>query len=511
MPYEDLLKDLEVRKKKALEMGGKTKIEERRAAGFLNARERIDYLVDSGTFVEQGLLAAAIRDEVRDKSPADGKITGIGKINGRYTAIVSNDFTVLGASSSAVNMKKISHMRRVADQIGFPLILLGESTGARIPDRMGAAGRATMGADPHEYRRLRRIPMISALMGDCFGSSTWYTCLSDFRVMRKGAHMAVASPRVTSIAIGQEIDPEELGGWRLHSEISGLVDMVADSDEAVLDVIKTYLSYMPNNAEEAPPEVSVPSGSDDAAKTLLNIVPENRKRAYDMHRVIHAIVDKDSLFEFKKLFGPSLITALARLNGKTIGIIANNPSNKGGAIDVDAMRKATNFMVHCDSFNIPLVFLVDQPGFLIGFESEKRAAPGRIINWLNALSQCTVPKMTVIIRKSYGQAYLNMCGGRASDAVLLWPTAELGFMDPAVAIKILYNLREEDDPERFRLLQSDVERDTSAYDLARFYEGHMVIDPRDTRAELIKLLEIHRMGTTKGVGQHLLRNWPMNY
>ena len=148
-----------------------------------------------------------------------------------------------------------------------------------------------------------------------------------------------------------------------------------------------------------------------------------------MHKVIQAIVDIDSMFEFKQLFGPSLITTLARLNGKSIGIIANNPLNKGGAIDVDAMRKATNFIVHCDSFNIPLIFIVDQPGFLIGFESERRSAPGRIINWLNALSQCTVPKLTVIIRKDYGQAYLNMCGGHIADAVLLWPTAELGFME----------------------------------------------------------------------------------
>ena len=511
MPFDELLKDLDARRKKALEMGGKAKIEKRRAEGPLNARERINYLIDAGTFMEHGLLAAGIRDEVRDKSPADGKITGIGKINDRYAAIVANDFTVLGASSSAVNMKKIRHMRKIAVQRGLPLILLGESSGARIPDRMGAAGRATMGQDPTEYRRLRRIPMVSALMGDCFGSSTWYTCISDFRVMRKGAHMAVASPRVTSIAIGQEIDPEKLGGWRLHAETSGLIDIVADTDEAVLDTIQTYLSYLPNNAEESPPEFPVPSGSNDATPKLVDIVPENRRRTYDMHKVIHAIVDKDSLFEFKKQFGLSIITALARLDGKSIGIIANNPINKGGAIDIDSMRKATHFIVHCDSFNIPLVFLVDQPGFLIGFESEKRSAPGRIINWLNALSLCTVPKFTVIIRKDYGQAYLNMCGGHTADAVLLWPTAELGFMDPAVAIKILYNLSEKDDPERFKHLRSQVERDTSAYDLARLYEGHMVINPRDTRSALIKLLKIHKSGPTKGISQHMLRNWPMNY
>lgn len=511
MAFKELLADLESRKSKALEMGGQAKIEKRRAEGHLNARERIDYLFDSDTFVEHGLLAAAIRDEVRHKSPADGKIAGVGKIDGKYASIVANDFTVLGASSSIINMKKISHMREIAAKRGMPLVLLGESTGARIPDRMGAAGRATMGANPFEYRRMRKIPMVSALLGECFGSSTWYSCISDFRVMRKGAHMSVASPRVTSIAIGQEIDPEELGGWRLHAETSGLMDIIVDTDEAALDAIKLYLSYMPRHSGEMPPEVPVPPGSDDAAMDLLSIVPDSRRRTYDMHNVIEAVIDKGSLFELKQRFGASIITGLARLNGKSVGIIANNPANKGGAIDVDAMRKVTSFLIHCDSFNIPLVFLVDQPGFLIGFESEKRSAPGRIMNWLNALSLCTVPKLTVIIRKDFGQAYLNMCGGRTSDGVLLWPTAELGFMDPAVAIKILYNLREKDDPERFKQLRSEVERDTSAYDLARLYEGHAVIDPRDTRSELIKLLEIHRSGPTKGISQHLLRNWPTNY
>jgi acetyl-CoA carboxylase carboxyltransferase component len=230
-----------------------------------------------------------------------------------------------------------------------------------------------------------------------------------------------------------------------------------------------------------------------------------------MHKAIDTIVDRNSFFELKSRFGMSLITALARINGKSVGIIANNPANKGGAIDVDAMRKATSFIVHCDSYNIPLAFLVDQPGFLIGVESERRTAPGLIMNWLNALSLCTVPKITVIMRKDYGQAYLNMCGGQTADEVLLWPTAELGFMDPAVGVKILYDLDEKDDPERFKRLRSEIERDTSAYDLARLYEGHLVIDPRDTRAKLIELFEIHRAGSMKGIGRHLLRNWPTTY
>jgi len=205
------------------------------------------------------------------------------------------------------------------------------------------------------------------------------------------------------------------------------------------------------------------------------------------------------------------VTALARLGGKSVGLVANNPKFKGGAIDVDSMQKATGFLVHCDSFNIPLVFYVDQPGFLIGVDGERRGAPGKIMNWMNALQLVTVPKVTVIARKNYGQAYLNMCGGHAADWVILWPTADLGFMDPTVGVNVLYDLREQDDPERFRQLRAELARDTSAWDLAALYEGHMVIDPRETRTALLKVLDVLRRSPHKGLGQHHLRNWPTSY
>jgi len=511
MAFEEVIKELNERRAQALAMGGTQKLEKRRAAGIMNARERIDYLLDEGSFIESGLLATAIRKEVRHKAPADGKIAGIGRIDGRQVTLVSNDFTVLGASSSTINMKKIRHMKKVASERGMPLILLGESTGARMPDRMGAEGRATLGQDPTEYQRLRESPIISALLGDCYGSSTWYTCMSDFTVMRKGARMAVASDRVTSIAITQPVDPEELGGWRLHSESTGLVDVVVDTDQEALDVIQKYLSYLPSHCEEPPPEYPVPEGSDKAGNTVLDILPESRNRVYDMRDIIRTIVDKESMFELKARFGKSIVTALARLGGKSIGVLANNPKFKGGAIDVDACRKATSFFVHCDSFNIPIVMLVDQPGFLIGLEGEKRAAPGMIINWMNALTLCTVPKISVVVRKDYGQGYLNMGGGRNSDELILWPTAELGFMDPVVAVNILYRIQEKDDPERFKQLRDELERDTSPWDLAGLYESQMVIDPRDTRAVLVRMLEVYRMAANNGVGKHLLRNWPTSY
>src|SRR5690606_14384671 len=257
MAFEALLEDLSQRKEKALAMGGPEKLAKRKEQGVLNAHERLDVLLDEGTFEESGLYAVSHRKEVADRSPADGKIAGYGKVEGRKIAVVSNDFTVMGASSSVINGKKIRHMREVATKAGLPLVFLGESTGARMPDRMGAEGRAILGQDPNEYRRTRETPWVSALLGACYGSSTWYACLSDFVVMRKGATMAVASGRVTSMAIRQEIDSEELGGWRMHAETTGLIDAVADSDEEALELVKKWLGYLPSNQKEAPPVAPV--------------------------------------------------------------------------------------------------------------------------------------------------------------------------------------------------------------------------------------------------------------
>ncbi|HSF20594.1 MAG TPA: carboxyl transferase domain-containing protein, partial [Burkholderiales bacterium] len=429
MPAKESLKQLEEKNAEALAMGGAEKLAERKKLGVLNARERIDRLVDTGSFAESGRHARSIREEVRHKTPADGKIAGFARIDGREVAIVSNDFTVLGASSSVVNMKKIRHVKQAAGRHGMPLVFLGESSGARMPDRMGASGRAILAQDPTEYQRLRESPWVSALLGQCYGSSTWYAAMSDFVVMRKGSVMAIASPGVTSIAIGKPIDPEELGGWKLLTGVSGLADMAVDTDEQALDAVKRFLSYLPAHNMEPPPERPVPGGSGEACRKMLEIVPEERNKVYDVRKVIAAVADGDSSFELKERFGRSVATVLVRLDGKTVGFIANNPLYKGGALDADACQKATSFMVLCDSFNIPIVFLVDVPGFLIGVEGEIRGMPGKVINWMNALSLVTVPRITVILRKSYGQAYINMGGGRNTDELACWPSADLGFMD----------------------------------------------------------------------------------
>ena len=297
MAFDELLNDLEQRRQQALAMGGEEKLAKRRAAGVLNARERIEYLFDPGTFIESGLLATSAYPQDRDRSPADAKIAGYGKIHGREAAAVANDFTVMGASSSATNMKKIGHMKRTAVARGMPLVFLGESSGARLPDNMGARGMGSLLAqDPHQYLRQRESPWVSAALGSCYGSSTWYCCLADFNVMRKGAIIAVSSSLLASLAMNDPVEAEELGGWRVHADVTGFADMVADTDEQALDAIKTFLSYLPGNNSEAPPVKPVPAGSGDKVKEILKILPESRTRVYDMRRILQCIADSDSYF-----------------------------------------------------------------------------------------------------------------------------------------------------------------------------------------------------------------------
>ncbi|MEX2644400.1 MAG: carboxyl transferase domain-containing protein [Acetobacterales bacterium] len=508
MSHRELIDELNKRREKALLMGGKEKLEKRRAEGTLNARERLDYLLDKDSFNESGLLATSARPEKRDRSPADGKVAGFGRIGGRGVGIISNDFTVMGASSAQINGKKMKHVKDVCNRHGMPIVYLNESSGARMPDRMGAEGRAILAQDPHEYRRLRETPWVCGVLGPSFGSGTWYTCMSDFAVIRKGATLAVASPRVTSIAIRQNIDPEELGGWKLHTQITGLIDYATDTDEEALDLLRKFLDYMPSHNREAPPVREVPEGSDEPCRNILDLVPAERTKVYDMRKVVAAIADKDSVFEVKPRFARVVTTALARINGRVVGFVGNNPMYKGGAVDPDGCRKVTSFLVLCDSFNIPIVKLVDVPGFLIGVEGERKGAPGKIINWMNALSLCTVPKISVILRKSYGQAYLNMGGGRNSDEVAIWPTADLGFMDPHVSVNVIFGINREDDPELFDKRMKELQRDTKPWPLAELYETHTVLDPRETRDWLKDTLAIYSMRMTNGVGEHLMRSWP---
>jgi acetyl-CoA carboxylase carboxyltransferase component len=242
---------------------------------------------------------------------------------------------------------------------------------------------------------------------------------------------------------------------------------------------------------------------------ILDLLPSNRQKVYDMRKIVAAIVDKGSVLELKPRFGKVLVTALARLGGKSVGIIANNPLYKGGVLDADAADKAISFMVMCDSFNIPLVLLVDTPGFVIGAEAEKRRATGKIVNFMNALQLVTVPRLSIIIRKTFGQAYLNMGGGRNSDEVAAWPTAEVSFMTPEFAVTIVHGTKRGE--PGFEEQLAEMQKANSAYDIARTYAVQNVIRPQDTREYLIRMLDIHSLKLTGGVGQHLMRAWPTSY
>ena len=510
MPFENNQAEHLQRIRKAQAMGGPEKLDLLHREGRLNARERVTYLVDAETFHETGLFATSIRPEMRDKTPADGKVAGFAQINGRPIGLIANDFTVLGASSSAVNSKKVHHVKEIATRKGMPLVFLGESTGARMPDVMGAAGMG-QSQNPTQYRRTRESPWASAVLGFAFGSAAWYACMSDFTVMRKGSVMAVSSPRLVAMATKERIDPEELGGWRLHSQVTGLVDMAVDTDEEALDAIKTFLSYLPSHHNEIPPKHPVPANADQAVQGILDILPENRQQVYDVRKIIQAVVDPGSVFELKSRYGRTIVTALARIDGRVVGIVANNPLVKGGAIDANGAAKATEFLVLCDSFNMPIILFQDQPGFLVGLEAERQGMPGKVINWMNALSLCTVPKIAVILRKSYGQAFLNMGGGGNADELAAWWSAEISFMDPVAATVIVTGLIPAQDPQRFDQAFQSVQKETSPYESAAVYGVQDVIDPRDTRDYLKTMLNVHDLRLTNGVGQHDLSTWPTSF
>lgn len=506
MRHEERSEHHAARTAAAMAMGGGEKLARRRSAGHLNARERVAMLVDDDSWNETGLFGVAADVALQEVTPADGKITGFGQVDGRPVGVVAYDFTVKGSSSSATNNKKMSHVKELGSKLAVPVVVLGESTGVRMPDIMGGRGMGGL-QDGTRFLRTRRAPWVSAIFGSAFGSAAWHAVAADFNVMRKGATMAVSSPKLVSLATRSDVDPEELGGWKLHHEVTGFADQVADSDEDAMAAIRRFLGYLPSGNHELPPrmqcDVEPSHGSD-----LLDLVPESPSRVYDVRPVIDSIVDPGTRFDLKEGFARNLVTALARIDGRSVGIIASNPMSKGGALDAAACVKATSMIVLCDSFNIPIVFLVDQPGFLVGVEAERQGIVGKVINWMNALSLRTVPTFTVLMRKSYGQAYVNMGAGGTSDEVAAWFTAEVSFMHPNSAVEIVHGIRAQDEPLDFERHLDEMERASTAYDVAAVYGVQDVIDPRETRTWLTRKLDLYER---VGIGQHLMSSWPTSF
>jgi len=520
MPFEKEMEELRRRKEKALQMGGPDKIKGHHEKGKFTARERIARLLDPGTFLEIGMLNCSDIPGMEDRTPADSKIGGFGKIDGRNVAIVANDFTVLAATSSRVAGKKEGEVKIQAARRGLPVVYLGEAGGARMPDIMGARGLASIGGGGFDtflqlMSRVRKTPMVTAIMGECYGMPTWMACLSDFVVQVKGSAMAVSGPRVLELAISEKITDEELGGWKVHGEITGNADRVAENEEECLAIIREFLSFMPSHCDEPPPLKAVPEGSGGRMDRILDLLPEKRNRVYDMNKILRTIVDGEILFPVKPLFGKSVITSLARVGGKVVGIVANQPWFNVGAMDTDGIDKVMSFLVLCDSFNIPIIFFHDTPGFLVGREAERRRVGARVMNYMNVLGQLTVPRISIIVRKTYGMAFWNMGGsGCATDFLVAWPTAEMSFMDPEIAANVVFAGKIQDSPElapqKEEFIRQMIE-DSAPYPAAGMHYIHDVIDPRETRNYIIRALEISEDRRTGGVSQHRLANWPTKF
>lgn len=510
MTHEELLTELDGRREAAHRMGGDEKLERRRKKGNLNAEERLDKLVDPGSFLEVGLLGASVLDQDEAETPRDGKITGFGKVEGRDVGVVVYDFTTKGASTSSTNSKKMTYVRNTCNRRGIPFVHVGESTGARLPDAMGSKGMGNLlGNDTSQFRRIRDVPWVAAALDTSFGSSAWLCCCSDFSVMKKGSIMAVSSPRLVSMAIGEKVDMEALGGWRLHAEHTGLIDQFVDTDEQAMQAIRQFLSYMPGNARQLPPGIVPIEDCESDQNGILDILPESRTSVYNMKKILEIVFDKGSLFELKPRFGKALVTCLARLGGRVVGVIANNPLTGGGALSGQACRKATDFTVLCDSFNIPIIRFVDTPGFVVGTEAEKQGAPGLIMNFMNSTCLTTVPQITVLCRKAYGRAYVAMGGGAHNDTMVAWPTAEVSFMDPVFATFIVHGKNQND--EGFQEAYEHICKDLKVWDMARIFSAHDVIKPQETRAYMIRMLEIQQRRLSDGLGEHLMRTWPTSF
>ncbi|MEO1654849.1 MAG: carboxyl transferase domain-containing protein, partial [Bacteroidota bacterium] len=372
-------------------------------------------------------------------------------------------------------------------------------------------------AFPHnggnQEARDRQSPLITAIMGECYGGPTWKASVSDIVVQVKGSIMAVTGPPVLAAATGELVNPEELGGWKIHAKQTGLVDFFAEDDQEALALIRKVLQYLPANWQESPPvlaDVTLPKFKQDS---LLEILPEDSKVAYDMHEILNMIFDKSSLLELKPFYDSSLITAFARLGGRVVGVLANNPKINAGAMGPGACEKASSFICLCDSYHIPLCFIHDTPGFYVSKAAEERQMPTKIMNFIKTLEHSTVPRISLIIRKSYGMAHCNMVGANmGADFLLAWPQADISFMSPEVALQVVMGrrLKEADKPETIRKAFLEEMKEMNApWEAARKNLIDRIIDPRDTRKELIRAFQVASgFGPGGGKSKRKMASWP---
>jgi propionyl-CoA carboxylase beta chain len=487
--------------------GGEKRIEKQHEKKKLTARERVEYLMDEGSFEEIGMLVTHRTTDFgmeNEKYLGDGVITGYGTINGRLVYIFAQDFTVFGGALSETHAEKICKVMDMALKTGAPMIGLNDSGGARIQEGVRSLG----GYADIFYRNVQSsgvIPQISAIMGPCAGGAVYSPAMTDFTMMVENtSYMFVTGPNVVKTVTNETVTSEELGGAGTHSTKSGVAHITSTNDVECLEDIKKLLSYLPQNNRETTPHVPIKL-EDEIREELQDIIPDSANKPYDMHRVISGIIDKDSFYEVHKNYAENIIVGFARIGGRSIGIVANQPQHLAGVLDVNSSVKAARFTRFCDCFNIPLLVLVDVPGFLPGTNQEWNGIIVHGAKLLYALSEATVPRVTVITRKAYGGAYDVMNSKHiGADLNFAWPTAEIAVMGAKGASEIIFKreISEAEDPAA-KLLEKETEyaeKFANPYRAAERGFIDEVIEPKDTRRKLIKafsILEHKKVDTPK--------------
>ncbi|MCF8563252.1 acyl-CoA carboxylase subunit beta [Alicyclobacillus tolerans] len=497
-PLDAMVEELEAKKAKTVrEMGGPKRIEKQHELGKWTARERIARLFDAETFVEMGVLAhhqEQSGDMAGRSTPADGVVTGYGKVNGRMACVAAYDFTVMAGSMGRVGEKKVSRMREWALKNRSPLIWLIDSAGARIQEAASSRFAETGDIFFEEVRMSGVVPLVCAMMGPGAAGTAYVPALADFVPMVKGtSFMALGGPPLVKAAIGEDVTEEELGGSKVHCEVSGVGDVEVPDDAACIDTIRDYLSYFPQHNQERPPVLTTADPFDRRCERLTQLVPVEINKAYDMRKVIAEIVDDSRFFEIKPRWARNMVTGFARVAGRSIGIVANQPMWMGGAIDVNASDKAARFIQLCDAFNIPLLYLVDTPGFMIGSAVEKQGIIRHGAKFLYATADATVPKFTVVVRKAFGAGYYVM-NGRAyePDLLVAWPNAQVSLMGAQGAVNIIFRkeIAKADDPVlRRQELVAEYQSKIGTELVASAALIDDVINPADTRRVLALALE----------------------
>lgn len=496
---EKLEKKLADIEKKVLQ-GDPKAVEKQHGEGKLTARERIEKLLDPGSFVEEFMLAETQSVDfgmAEKRQPTDGVVTGYGKIDGRPVYLFAQDRTVLAGTVGSAHAEKIAYVIQTARKLGIPLIGLYDSVGARIQE--GLSVTTAIGKIFFENSISSGvIPQISAIMGPCIGVASYSPALTDFVIMVQGSsQMFITGPPVIKEVLGEEVSMEELGGAKVHSEVSGVADLTAKNDEECLAVIRRLLSFLPSNCESKPPRREPNDDAERPLDTLEKIVPEDMRKAYNVLQVIKVIVDDGDFLELKGRFARNLVIGLGRLHGYPVGFVANQPMFLAGSLDVDASDKGARFIRFCDAFNIPIITLMDVPGFFPGKQQEERGIIRHGAKLLFAYAEATVPKITVVLRKGYGGAKQAMCTREmGADQFFVWPGVELAVMGGGGAVNVIFRreIEQSDDPEKTRRekMEEYAERFSGPFEALSKQFAHAVIQPAETRKRLIQALETLR-------------------